>query len=54
LQEAFAGAIRNYIINNKDQENKGYDPRKLMKDATLAIKTKAIELLKEFGSYGKS
>jgi len=25
-----------------------------MKDATLAIKTKAIELLKEFGSYGKS
>lgn len=54
LQEVFAAAIRNYIVNNKDQQNKGYDPRKLLKDGTLAIKTKAIELLKEFGSYGKA
>ncbi|MDQ7982906.1 MAG: class II fructose-1,6-bisphosphate aldolase [Spiroplasma sp.] len=54
LQEVFAAEIRNYIISNKDQEKKGYDPRSIMKNPSLAIKNKAIELLKEFGSFGRS
>lgn len=54
LQEVFASAIRNYIIENKDQVKKGYDPRKIMAEPILAIKNKAKELLSEFGSLGKS
>ncbi|MGL5268307.1 MAG: class II fructose-1,6-bisphosphate aldolase [Spiroplasma sp.] len=54
LQEVFAAEIRKYIIANKDQVKKGYDPRKIMAGPMLAIKNKAKELLTEFGSLGKS
>lgn len=54
LQEVFAAAIRNYIVANKDQADKGYDPRKIMKEPMNAIKNKAKELLAEFGSLGKN
>lgn len=52
LQEVFAAAIRKYINANEDQKSKGYDPRKIMAGPMKAIKDKAKELLKEFGSYG--
>lgn len=54
LQEVFAAQIRKYIIENKDKEDKGYDPRKIFKSASQAIKDKAKELLTEFGSIGKN
>lgn len=53
LQEVFALEIRKYIISNSDKLDKGYDPRKIFKNASLALKNKAKELLKEFGSLGK-
>lgn len=54
LQEVFAAALRDYISANKDQQKKGYDPRKIMKEPMNAIKAKAKELLTDFGSLGKS
>jgi len=54
LQEVFAAAIRAYIISGKDQSDKGFDPRRIMKDGMEAIKQKAQELLAEFGSLGKA
>ncbi|MFD1392876.1 class II fructose-1,6-bisphosphate aldolase [Lacticaseibacillus jixianensis] len=36
-QLAFAKATREYILANKDQEGKGYDPRKLLAPGTKAI-----------------
>lgn len=54
LQEVFAVAVRKYIVENKDQAKKGYDPRKIMKEPMAAIKAKAKELLTQFGSLGKS
>ncbi len=54
LQLVFAEATRKYIEAGKDQEGKGYDPRKLLKPGADAIKDKVIAMMKEFGSYGKA
>ena len=53
LQVVFAEATRKYIEEGKDQQGKGYDPRKLLKPGREAIKTRTMELMKEFGSEGK-
>lgn len=54
LQEAFAAEIRKYIETNSDKADKGYDPRKIFKNASQAIKNKVKELLTDFGSLGKN
>lgn len=53
-QIAFAQAIREYIEQNKDLDinNKGYDPRKLLKVGCNAIKKVCLEKFKLFGSLG--
>jgi fructose-bisphosphate aldolase class II len=55
-QLAFSNAIRNYIIDGKDLDlnNKGYDPRMILKPGTEAIKEKCIEKFKLFGSFNKA
>ena len=53
LQVVFAEATRKYIEEGKDQQGKGYDPRKLLKPGRDAIKARTEELMKEFGSDGK-
>jgi fructose-bisphosphate aldolase class II len=54
LQLEFAKATRAYIEAGKDQEGKGYDPRKLLKPGSDAITAKVIELCKAFGSADKA
>ena len=54
LQLVFAAATRAYIEAGKDQEGKGYDPRKLLKPGTEAIVAKTKELMAAFGSAGKA
>lgn len=54
LQLEFAAATRKYIEEGKDQEGKGYDPRKLLKPGADAIKAKVIAMMKQFGSAGKA
>ena len=53
-QLVFAEATREYIEAGKDQEGKGYDPRKLLKPGTDAIRAKVIEKMELFGSVGKA
>ena len=53
LQVVFAEATRKYIEAGKDQQGKGYDPRKLLKPGRDAIKARTAELMREFGSDGK-
>lgn len=55
-QVAFAEATRNYIKEKKDLDTKakGFDPRKLLKPGTEAIKQTIIEKLTLFGSLGKA
>lgn len=53
-QLVFAEATRKYIEAGKDQEGKGYDPRKLLAPGTEAIKKIVIEKMEEFGSAGKA
>lgn len=55
-QIAFAKAIRKYIEDKKDIDilKKGFDPRKLLKPGTDAIKEVVIEKFKLFGSFGKA
>lgn len=53
-QLVFAEATRKYIEEGKDLEGKGFDPRKLLKPGTDAIKAKVIEKIKLFGSDGKA
>lgn len=53
LQVVFAEATRKYIEEGKDQQGKGYDPRKLLKPGRDAIKARTAELMREFGSDGK-
>ncbi len=53
-QLVFAEATRNYIEAGKDQQGKGYDPRKLLKDGFEAIKAKVAEKMEVFGSVGKA
>lgn len=55
-QIAFAQATRKYIEQNEDinASKKGFDPRKLLKPGTEAIKQTVIEKMKLFGSLGKA
>ncbi|QOY60287.1 class II fructose-1,6-bisphosphate aldolase [Thermophilibacter immobilis] len=53
LQLVFAEATRAYIEAGKDQDGKGYDPRKLLKPGRDAICAHTKELMVEFGSDGK-
>lgn len=53
-QLVFADATRKYIEAGKDQEGKGYDPRKLLAPGSEAIKNVVIEKIKEFGSDNKA
>ena len=53
-QLAFAAATRKYIEAGKDQEGKGFDPRKLLAPGTQAIKDTVKEKMELFGSVGKA
>ncbi len=54
LQLVFAAATRGYIEDGKDQQGKGYDPRKLLKPGRDAIVARTKELMEEFGSVNKA
>ena len=53
-QLAFAEATRKYIEDGKDQQGKGFDPRKLLAPGTEAIKATVKEKMELFGSVGKA
>ena len=53
-QLSFADATRIYIEAGKDQEGKGYDPRKLLKPGYEAIIETVKEKMELFGSVGKA
>ena len=53
-QLAFAAATREYIEAGKDQQGKGYDPRKLLAPGFEAIKATVKEKFEIFGSIGKA
>lgn len=53
-QLTFAAATREYIEAGKDQEGKGYDPRKLLAPGANAIKGTVKEKMELFGSVGKA
>lgn len=54
LQLAFAKATRKYIEEKKDQEKKGFDPRKLLNPGFLACKETIKDKLELFGSVDKA
>ena len=54
LQLVFAAGTRGYIEAGKDQQGKGYDPRKLLKPGREAIVARTKELMEEFGSVNKA
>ena len=53
-QLAFAAATRKYIEEGKDQQGKGYDPRKLLAPGFEAIKATVKEKMELFGSVNKA
>jgi len=53
-QIAFAEATRKYIEEGKDQQGKGFDPRKLLKPGAEAIVACVKEKMELFGSVGKA
>ncbi|MDO4975768.1 MAG: class II fructose-1,6-bisphosphate aldolase [Eubacteriales bacterium] len=53
-QLVFADATRAYIEAGKDQQGKGFDPRKLLAPGAAAIKAKVKEKMELFGSVGKA
>ena len=53
-QLAFAAATRSYVEAGKDQEGKGFDPRKLLAPGTEAIKATVKEKMELFGSVNKA
>jgi len=53
-QLVFAAATREYIEAGKDQQGKGFDPRKLLAPGAAAIKAKVIEKICLFGSNDKA
>ena len=53
-QLSFAAATREYIEAGKDQQGKGFDPRKLLAPGTEAIKAKVKEKMELFGSVNKA
>ena len=54
LQLVFAAATRKYIEEGKDQQGKGYDPRKLLNPGFEAIRAGVKDRLECFGSIGKA
>lgn len=54
LQLVFAKGVREYIEAGKDQQGKGFDPRKLLKGGRDNIVARAKELMEEFGSVNKA
>lgn len=53
-QLSFAAATRKYVEAGKDQEGKGFDPRKLLAPGFEAIKATVKEKMELFGSVGKA
>ncbi len=53
-QLSFAAATRKYIEEGKDQQGKGFDPRKLLAPGAEAIKATVKEKMEMFGSIGKA
>ena len=53
-QLVYAEATRKYIEAGKDQQGKGFDPRKLLAPGAEAIKAKVKEKMELFGSVGKA
>lgn len=53
-QLAFAAATREYVEAGKDQQGKGYDPRKLLAPGFEAIKATVKEKMELFGSIDKA
>ena len=53
-QLAFAAATRKYIEEGKDEQGKGYDPRKLLAPGFEAIKATVKEKMELFGSVNKA
>ncbi|OOB79856.1 MAG: fructose-bisphosphate aldolase [Epulopiscium sp. Nele67-Bin002] len=53
-QLTFAAATRKYIEEGKDQQGKGFDPRKLLAPGFQAIKDTVKEKMELFGSVGKA
>ena len=53
-QIAFQEATRKYIEEGKDQQGKGFDPRKLLAPGAEAIKATVKEKMELFGSVGKA
>lgn len=53
-QLAFTAATRKYIEEGKDQQGKGYDPRKVLAPGFEAIKATVKEKMELFGSVGKA
>ena len=53
-QIAFAKGTREYIEAGKDQQGKGFDPRKLLAPGAAAIKATVKEKMELFGSVGKA
>ena len=53
-QLVFRDATRAYIEAGKDQQGKGFDPRKLLAPGFEAIKVKVKEKMELFGSVGKA
>lgn len=53
-QLAFQEATRKYIEEGKDQQGKGFDPRKLLAPGFEAIKETVKEKMELFGSVGKA
>ena len=53
-QWTFAAATRKYIEAGKDQQGKGFDPRKLLAPGTDAIKGTVKEKMELFGSVNKA
>lgn len=53
-QLSFQAATRKYIEEGKDQQGKGFDPRKLLAPGFEAIKATVKEKMELFGSVGKA
>ena len=53
-QLSFAAATREYIEAGKDQQGKGFDPRKLLAPGAEAIKATVREKIELFGSANKA
>lgn len=53
-QLVFRDATRAYVEAGKDQQGKGFDPRKLLAPGTQAIKEKVKEKMELFGSVNKA